>query len=40
LPFIQDSEEPEELIMRADAAMYHAKRHGKNRFGFFQPEMA
>ena len=31
--------EPEELLHRADAAMYDAKREGKGRFRIFEPSM-
>ena len=29
----------DELYRRADAALYHAKRHGKNRLAFYEPGM-
>lgn len=29
----------EDMVRRADLAMYHAKRSGKNRYSFFQPQM-
>ncbi len=34
-----DGESAERLIKNADAAMYHAKREGKNRFQFFSAEI-
>ena len=30
-----DGKEPAQLIQRADNAMYHAKRHGKNHHEFY-----
>lgn len=35
-----DGETPENLILHADMAMYHAKRMGKNTFEFFARELA
>ena len=29
----------EEIVQRADIAMYRAKRDGKNRYAIFEPEM-
>ncbi len=34
-----DADTPEALIQNADAAMYHAKEHGRNNFQFFTPDM-
>lgn len=35
----EDGQDAQTLIMRADAAMYHAKNSGRNRVGFYRPEM-
>lgn len=35
-----DGQDAQTLIMRADAAMYHAKSAGRNQVGFYQPGMA
>jgi len=35
----EDGQDAQSLIMRADAAMYHAKNSGRNRVGFYQPDM-
>lgn len=34
-----DGEETETLIKNADAAMYHAKSHGRSRYHFYNPSM-
>jgi diguanylate cyclase (GGDEF)-like protein len=34
-----DGPTAEDLIRNADAAMYHSKRNGRNRFEFFTPEL-
>jgi diguanylate cyclase (GGDEF)-like protein len=34
-----DGEDSDTLMLNADAAMYHAKETGRNRFYFFKPEM-
>lgn len=34
-----DGQTSEDLIRNADAAMYHSKRNGRNRFEFFTPEL-
>jgi diguanylate cyclase (GGDEF)-like protein len=36
--FPEDGQKPEELIRRADAAMYSAKNLGRNRFQYYQAE--
>jgi diguanylate cyclase (GGDEF)-like protein/PAS domain S-box-containing protein len=35
----EDGQDAESLIMRADAAMYHAKNTGRNKVGFFRADM-
>ena len=35
----EDGQDAQSLIMRADAAMYHAKHSGRNRVGFYRPDM-
>ncbi len=35
----EDGQDTQSLIMRADTAMYHAKNTGRNRVGFYSPEM-
>jgi len=35
----EDGQDAQTLIMRADTAMYHAKNTGRNRVGFYQPDM-
>jgi len=35
----EDGQDAQSLIMRADTAMYHAKNTGRNRVGFYQPDM-
>ncbi len=37
--FPDDAGNPDALIQHADAAMYHAKEHGRNNFQFFTPDM-
>ncbi|MGH0031474.1 MAG: putative bifunctional diguanylate cyclase/phosphodiesterase [Myxococcota bacterium] len=37
--FPRDAMEPEDLIKRADTAMYHAKERGGNRFDFYTEDM-
>jgi len=37
--FPQDSANIKELLVNADAAMYHAKAAGRNAFLFYTPEM-
>jgi diguanylate cyclase (GGDEF)-like protein len=37
--FPRDGADPEELVEKADTAMYHAKERGRNRYKFFTPEM-
>ncbi|MCP1726234.1 diguanylate cyclase (GGDEF)-like protein [Natronospira proteinivora] len=34
-----DAEDPERLLQSADAAMYEAKKQGRNRYAFFTPEL-
>ncbi|HEX8027055.1 MAG TPA: EAL domain-containing protein [Vicinamibacterales bacterium] len=35
----EDGQDSQSLIMRADTAMYHAKNTGRNRVGFYRPDM-
>ena len=35
----QDGQHQQELLMNADAAMYHAKHNGRNDYSFFEPAM-
>jgi predicted signal transduction protein with EAL and GGDEF domain len=35
----EDGQDAQSLIMRADAAMYHAKNSGRNRFDLYRPDM-
>ena len=35
----EDGQDAQSLIMHADAAMYHAKKSGRNRVGFYRPDM-
>lgn len=35
----EDGQDAQSLIGRADAAMYHAKNTGRNRVGFYRPDM-
>jgi diguanylate cyclase (GGDEF)-like protein/PAS domain S-box-containing protein len=35
----EDGQDAESLIMRADTAMYHAKKTGRNRVGFYRKDM-
>jgi diguanylate cyclase (GGDEF)-like protein/PAS domain S-box-containing protein len=35
----EDGQDAQSLIMRADTAMYHAKNTGRNRVGFYRPDM-
>ena len=37
--FPQDGADVQSLLKHADAAMYQAKAHGKNRYSFYEPEM-
>ena len=34
-----DSQEPHNLLKHADTAMYHAKKHGRNGYQFYTPNM-
>jgi predicted signal transduction protein with EAL and GGDEF domain len=34
-----DGADPDELVRRADVALYRAKREGSGRFRFFEPAM-
>ena len=35
----EDGQDAQSLIMRADAAMYHAKNSGRDQVGFYHPDM-
>ena len=35
----EDGQDAQSLIMRADTAMYHVKNTGRNRVGFYRPDM-
>ena len=35
----EDGHDPQTLIMHADTAMYHAKNTGRNRVGFYRPDL-
>ena len=35
----EDGQDAQSLVMRADTAMYHAKNTGRNRVGFYRPDM-
>ena len=35
----QDGKDPQTLLKHADAAMYHAKKKGRNSYQFFTPEV-
>ncbi|MCB1800918.1 MAG: EAL domain-containing protein [Gammaproteobacteria bacterium] len=37
--FPEDGTDVQSLLKHADAAMYQAKAHGKNRYAFYEPEM-
>lgn len=37
--FPDDSTDPEDLLLQADAAMYASKRMGKNNYSFFDPDL-
>jgi diguanylate cyclase (GGDEF)-like protein len=37
--FPRNGTEPEELVKKADTAMYHAKQQGRNRFEFYTQDM-
>ncbi len=35
----EDGQDAQSLVLRADTAMYHAKHTGRNRVGFYRPDM-